>query len=235
MKRASLAMLVFVLTLTQIVHAFAPAAAPAQEGLTRVVLYSPNKHGLYSGKTLYSFKTAAYVQDLDLWDVNYGSLYVGDEWDWFSASTAKDARSVIRDLGQFGWGDYVEVPVIKPFPKLKEGQTRTFKVDASGADGEDGAPGAPAEDGKPADGQTRQRPVQATAADQAPKKEKRSGVPEVDPVFAKAILGHMYVVRVVDNDADFYVLFRVEAIERGDNCTITWKRIPPPEEAAQNK
>ena len=40
---------------------------------------------------------------------------------------------------------------------------------------------------------------------------------------------------LVDDDADFYVLFRVEKIERGDNCTITWKRIAPPDEAAQNK
>ncbi len=216
MKRASLLALVFVLTLSQFVH--------AQDGVTSVVLYAPNKYGLNSGKTLYSFKRGAFVQDLNLWDVNYGSLYVGDEWDWFSASTAPRARTVIRDLGVFGWGDYFEVPVVTPFPKLKVGQMRSFKVDASGADGEDGAPGAPADGGVPT-------PVAVAA----PRKEKRSGVPQVDPVFAKAVPGHMYVMRVVDDDSDFYVLFRVEAIERGDNCTITWKRIAPPEETAQNK
>jgi hypothetical protein len=222
-KRASLRVMVLLLALAPIAHASAPTV---QEGLSRVTLYAPNKYGLDSGKTLYSFKTGAYVRDLNLWDINYGSLYVGDEWDWFSASTAEDARSVIRDLGELGWGDYFEVPVLRPFPKLKKGQTRTFTVDASGADGADGAPGAPA------DGQAG---PPAAAAPAASRTEKRSGVPKVDPVFAKALPGHMYVMRVVGQESDFYVLFRVEAIERGDNCTITWKRVPPPEETARNK
>jgi hypothetical protein len=47
--------------------------------------------------------------------------------------------------------------------------------------------------------------------------------------FAKAKAGHMYLVRVKDDEADFYVLFRVEEIEQGDHCTISWKRIPTAE------
>ena len=197
MKRAYLPLLVIVLTLSPFAH--------AQEGVTTAVLYAPNKYGLEYDKTLYSFKTGTYVRNLNLWDVNYGSLYVGDEWDWFSSSTAPRARTVIRDLGVFGWGDYFEVPVVEPFPKLKVGQMRSFTVDSSGADA-----GAP-----------------------APGKERRTGVPQVDPVYVKALPSHMYVMRVVDDDTDFYVLFRVEKIERGDNCTITWKRIAPPEEATK--
>ena len=47
--------------------------------------------------------------------------------------------------------------------------------------------------------------------------------------FAKAKAGYMYLVRVKDSQADFYVLFRVEEIEQGDHCTISWRRIPTPD------
>jgi hypothetical protein len=52
---------------------------------------------------------------------------------------------------------------------------------------------------------------------------------EKNGVFVKAIVGHMYAMHVKDNDSEFYVLFRVESIERGDNCTISWQMIPSPE------
>lgn len=51
--------------------------------------------------------------------------------------------------------------------------------------------------------------------------------------FAKAKVGHMYVVHVKDEEADFYVLFRVEQLEQGERCTISWKRIPTPERKRQ--
>jgi hypothetical protein len=133
-------------------------------------------------------------------------------------------------LGAFDWADSFSVPAVEPFPKLKEGEQRVVAVDASGADGEDGAPGAPAADG---DGVTRERArpeVEGPAP--APRRPKRDGVPKVDPIFVKAVAGHMYVIRVVDDAHDFYVLFRVEALVRGDNCTISWKRIPPPADSA---
>jgi hypothetical protein len=41
----------------------------------------------------------------------------------------------------------------------------------------------------------------------------------------------MYLVRVKDDQADFYVLFRIEELAQGDHCTIRWKRIPAPEPA----
>lgn len=47
--------------------------------------------------------------------------------------------------------------------------------------------------------------------------------------FAKAKVGHMYLMHVKDEEADFYVLFRVEQLEQGEQCTISWKRIPTPE------
>jgi hypothetical protein len=47
--------------------------------------------------------------------------------------------------------------------------------------------------------------------------------------FAKARAGHIYLMHVKDNQADFYVLFRIEELEQADHCTISWKRIPAPE------
>jgi hypothetical protein len=237
MKRVCSLAFAFVLALSPFVQAVGTTNAPFQDELKRVTLYAPNKYKYDFSRTLFSFKTGKFEGNINVWDLNYGSLYVGEEWDWFSVSTARDARSVARDLGEFNWSDYFEIPVLEPFPKLKEGEERTFKVDASGADGADGADGAPGEDGVDGDGQFRPKPARPAAQirTQPAQKEKRSGVPKVDPIFVKAIVGHMYVMRVVDEDSDFYVLFRVEALERGDNCTISWKRISSPQVSASNK
>jgi hypothetical protein len=36
-------------------------------------------------------------------------------------------------------------------------------------------------------------------------------------------------MHVKDDQADFYVLFRIEELEQANRCTISWKRIPTPE------
>lgn len=48
-------------------------------------------------------------------------------------------------------------------------------------------------------------------------------------VLVKAVIGHMYLVHSKDKDRDLYVMFRVEAVKPGDECTITWKLVPSPE------
>ena len=50
-------------------------------------------------------------------------------------------------------------------------------------------------------------------------------------IFAKAELGHMYLVHVKDEMADFYVMFRVEDLEQNNHCTISWRLVPTPESA----
>lgn len=45
-------------------------------------------------------------------------------------------------------------------------------------------------------------------------------------IFAKVALGHIYLVHVKDEAADFYVMFRVVEFEQGKHCTITWRRVP---------
>jgi hypothetical protein len=49
-------------------------------------------------------------------------------------------------------------------------------------------------------------------------------------LFAKVLVGHMYVLHIKNENDDSYVLFRVEELEQGKRCTISWRRIPSPEE-----
>jgi hypothetical protein len=39
----------------------------------------------------------------------------------------------------------------------------------------------------------------------------------------------LYLVHSKDEDRDLYVMFRVEAMKPGDECTITWKQVHSPE------
>lgn len=195
-------------------------------------IYSLNKYGHekhYGNEKrdfCLDFKKGVSGTRADPCDLRYGTLYAGDDLDWFQSSAHEGSRSVIKDLGPLSWDVAFKVPLVTPFPKLLPGEQRKITVDTSGADGEDGAPGAPGADW---DGVVRQRnppqpPIQ-------PATKKNDGKPKIDPLFVKAIVGHMYVIRVVDDTQDFYALFRVEALERGDYCVVSWKIIDAPQES----
>lgn len=235
MKRALLTAL-FVALAVSAQAGDAQAQGAPESDVKSVTLYGPLARKHDSSRALFSFKTGAFER-LD-WDLNYGSLYVGEEHDWLQVSTAKGVRTAVRDLGKHKWTDSFDVPVVEPFPELKAGEKRVITVDASGKDGEDGADGANGADGADgANGVTGLQPLPSTGVShipepppmpRRPRRPKNDGVPKVDPVFVKAVPGHVYVMRIVDAEQDFYVLFRVESLVRGDNCTISWKRVPTP-------
>jgi hypothetical protein len=160
---------------------------PSQQTIT---LYSQIKYKSLS-RSSFSFERAGRGTQKD-WDLLYGSMHIGDDLDWFSASTAKDNRSLIRDMGELNWSDLYKVPVITPLPKLEEGKERNIVVDSSGDTGKAWA--------------------------------------EKNGIFVKAVAGHMYAIHIKDTDSDFYVVFRVESIERGDNCSISWQIVVSPEQ-----
>ena len=54
-----------------------------------------------------------------------------------------------------------------------------------------------------------------------------SSLPE--NTLVKVIDGHMYLLHTRDNDRDYYIMFRVEALKPGDEVTISWKVVPSPE------
>ena len=192
------------------------------------------------------------------WDLGYGMLRVNKELDWFQVSTADGSRTAVKDLGALGWNDSFTVPVVEPFPKLKAGERRQVVVNVDGADGKPGrsagpkpspvedsnrgtlsersytrSPGADEPGGPPSNLFLEPRtPSPKRTAANGP---RRDGVPKVDPIFTKAVVGHIYAVHVVDGAEDFYVLFRVESLVRGDKCTITWKRVPAPTAGSAGK
>lgn len=49
-------------------------------------------------------------------------------------------------------------------------------------------------------------------------------------IFAKAVVGHMYLVHIKDALSDFYALFRLEGLTQRKECTISWRLIQPPDE-----
>jgi hypothetical protein len=206
-----------------------------------ITLYSPLKYNNDSSRASVDFQLASYAPRRSQGDVGYGFLRAGDEFDWLQSSGAQGSRSVILDLGMHAWMDEFTVPVVEPFAKLKPGEQRVVSVDASGADGEDGRPGAPGRnsaDGENVSGATAgmdgaDRPdtarLQTTPETPAvPRPPKHDGKVKVSSLWVKAIVGHIYVIHVVDDTRDFYALFRVEALQRGDNCTISWRLIAPP-------
>lgn len=227
MKRICLIAFIFASLLLQSAQA-ATIIAPASESVT-ATLYSCLKHEGECKPDLFNFGTGQLVTDAGRWDLRYGSLYAGNDLDWFSASLMEDSRSVIKDLGALSWTDSFKVPVVEPFPKLEAGQSRHFTVDTSGADGEPGAPGAV---GAPVGGRNSKPPSDLSAntvSEKAQQQKPNPRTPHTDPVFVKAIAGHMYIIHVVDSISDYYALFKVETLERGDNCTISWKLIPAPQ------
>ena len=51
-----------------------------------------------------------------------------------------------------------------------------------------------------------------------------------DGRVTQAVAGHMYVVHIKNREADLYAIFWVDALERNDHCTISWKVMPSPED-----
>ncbi|MGH9960275.1 MAG: hypothetical protein ACREBC_24650 [Pyrinomonadaceae bacterium] len=203
---------------------------------SKATLYSVNKHKTDERNCL-NLQPRVVGRLPGLCDVRYGSLYINHDLDWFETSAADGNRSIIKDLGLLTWDQNIAVPVVEPLPKLKPGETRLVSIDVSGADGADGASGAPAKNGASADGVVRSTSTYhkktATVIQAAPSKPKHDGKPKIDPMFVKVIVGHMYVIHVVDDLRDFYALFRVEAIERRDNCTVSWQLVQAPETSAR--
>jgi hypothetical protein len=50
-----------------------------------------------------------------------------------------------------------------------------------------------------------------------------------DERVTRVVLGHIYLAHIKRSNADFYVMFRVDALQPSDHCTISWKLVPSPE------
>ena len=218
------------------------ASIPQQSPqVSQVTLYSVLKHRGEQRTWCLKFPTDATARASRICDVRYGALYAGEEKDWLESSAADWNRSVIKDLGRRSWAEEFAVPVVEPLAKLKPGERRNVFVSTTGADGADGADGVDGLDG--ADGADGAGAMSGSGLTQTgmprleriptrprpPGRPKHDGKVQVSSLWVKAIPGHMYVIHVVDDKRDFYALFRVDAVERGDNCTISWKLVDAPD------
>jgi hypothetical protein len=160
-------------------------------------------------------------------DIFYGITPYRTEGNWFRAS-GEGTRNKIEKLGKKNWTDKFKVPVVEPYAKLRRGLQRDAFVNASAArksmsisEGTRNTGGANTFDER--------KGVFRDSKDS-------SDLPELKPAansnryypFEKAALGNMYVMRVVDETNDFYVLFRVDELEKGKRVKISWKKFDAP-------
>jgi hypothetical protein len=198
----------------------------AQEKTQTVTLYSASK---YQDATRSMIDFASGTRggptnetDVDTWHLGYGFLSISND-DYLQADVDRpEQRNKLIDLGKFNWTDSFRVPVIEPLPALRPGETRQITVNASGRNGADGASGRPGNKHYGSPKTPSHLPVDTGGSETRDDWEKTNGV------FAKAIVGHMYLVRVKDDQSDLYVLARIDDLVQGDHCTISWKIVPAP-------
>ncbi len=185
-------------------------ARPAQQ---TVMLYAP--HDKQTGKfdldrAVFSFERGV-RGDADRavwrngWDIGYALAVLGDE-DYFQVKLNEGDRGVLKDSGALDWFDSVEVPTLEPLPALEKGQSRHIAVDSSTL----------------IKGEARHA-IMGSSGNNTDKEWVRT-----NGIFAKAVVGHMYLAHVKDEGSDFYALFRVEELVQRERCTISWRLTAPP-------
>ena len=183
--------------------------------------------------------------------VRYGDR-IGVNWDLFHVDGGKVGRTRMVDIGEFTWTDKFTVPNVEPWSALAPGETRTISINASGGNGAAGAPGRRGEDGvagmngdgtytavpRPRQPDTVPQPVRtgsknyamADVREQVSSSVKgTNGKVRKDPYspVVEVKKDHMYVVRVVDETRDFYVLLHVDELVRGERVVLSFVKIEP--------
>lgn len=193
-------------------------------------VYDENGKSNYKliNKGCFSFITKA--NDCKRKDLSYGHLRIGSDWDWFQVF-GEGSRNKIVKIGNFEWTDDFEIPIVEPYQKLKDGEKRKVFISADGKDGANGKKGKDGADGRNWDGTFNAKPIAETIQTEKSEitVEKESSETkleqEVYQLFAEVILDNIYVMRIVEDDKDFYILFRVDELEKGHKCVISWKKI----------
>jgi hypothetical protein len=145
---------------------------------------------------------------------------------------------VIKDLGEHFWSDRFDVPAVPPFAPLKPGEVGGVHIDTSGnvpttvrtivTKGRNGARVANGNPDQNAEGSVKRNPSIPDPVELGQPSPLRINTKPGIPMYVKAVAGHMYVIHVVDDENDFYALFRVDQLIRGDSCVVSWKLIDPP-------
>lgn len=165
------------------------------------------------------------------YDISYGR-WLNNEKDWFQA-IGVGYRNKLKSLGMKNWTDDFKVPVVKPYAKLKPGENRfpdlsrkQTSASVNISDGSRNTGGSSSFDSRKGVFTDFKDSNDIPSVDSS---KSSSGSVKYYP-FEKVVPGNMYVMRVVDEKNDFYVLFRVDELEKGKRAKISWKRIEAPKE-----
>jgi hypothetical protein len=144
--------------------------------------------------------------------IGYGNR-IGDHRDLFSIEVNQEQTRMI-DLGKHDWSDKFDVPYIRPWAKLKPGESRSIAFNASGT--------------KAPDGKTYAKTSLANQVSSGVKKGSGNVYEDNYNPLVEATEGHMYAVRVLDSKNDFYVLLRADKVVTGTSVVISFKKVPSP-------
>ncbi len=175
----------------------APTQPATREQPATATLYSAIVYKTAS-RAGYNFQQSRYATRGISPDVLYGTMSIGNDWDWFTPGRSYGTRSTVRDLGETNWSDQIDIPNLPLPPELTAEEIKGGK-----------------------------RPV-ITVNSSAGKYESWRAEAEREATFSRVFPGHIYALHVADACGDYYVLFRVESLTRGDHCTISWRRVPTP-------
>jgi len=144
--------------------------------------------------------------------IGYGNRF-GDNIDIFSLEIGRNSQTRIIDLGQHEWNEDFEVPYVRPYPMLREGESRKIIVNTSG--------------NRAPDGNTFGKSTVANQVKTARKNNEGEFADNYAP-YLPAKLGHIYIVRVLDSSNDYYFLLHVDRIDSGSSVDLSFKKIPSP-------
>jgi hypothetical protein len=154
------------------------------------------------------------------------------------------------EIGKYTWTDKFTVPYVEPWSALSPGERRAITVNASGGSGAPGAPGRRGEDGiagMNGDGtytpmprrppiETIPPPVRTGGKSYATanvKEQVSSTVKGADgkirndaySPMVEVKKDYMYVVHVVDETHDYYVLIHVDDVVRGERIVLSFVKL----------
>lgn len=201
---------------------FGSALAQSPQGEIRTAEFvSPIGGSAVRDRACFSFVDEKFVTGSP-GDICFGGLRAGEQWDWFQV-TGVGMRNKIKNIGRKDWNRDFKIPVVEPYAVLPVGRQRNIALNSSPSTSYPPLPSATSQPETPGeknfDISAPQRFGEVNSA--------RIANSDYNP-YLRAQKGKSYVVRVVNETNDFYVLMRVDELERGKRCVITWKRIDAP-------
>ena len=188
--------------------------------------------------------------------IHFGTR-IGVNTSIFQINGGSETRARMIDIGEYRWTDKFMVPDVEPWPALAPGEQRTITVNASGANGASGAPGLPGKPGKPGvagmNGDGTYTPMPPAAKSEpdvklpvgySSKSYATASITEQVGSFVttpdgkkrndsytpltEAKLGHMYVIRVMNETVDYFVVLRVDELVPGTKVVVSYLKLDLP-------